>query len=113
MYRSGIRFLTFTCEPVKWLPYLMKQFLATGGQLKRQHIQNFEQLTNENFDLIINCAGLNGGHIANDKKITAIRGQVMRVNASWQFNVYMDDGPSGYYIIPKYIIYFTFKKNHI
>lgn len=85
---------------------MLKQFLSAGGQLKRQTVKNFEDLANDNYDLIVNCAGLNGGHIAKDSKITAIRGQVMRVNASWQFHVYLDDGSTGYYVIPKYEFFF-------
>lgn len=67
----------------------------------RRRVENFEELASENYDLIINCAGLNGGQIANDRDAIPIRGQVMKVDASWQFHVHIDDGSIGYYIIPK------------
>lgn len=98
--RSGARCLTFTLESSKWLPFLLKKFFATGGQLKRQHIRTLNDLSND-YDIIINCAGLNGGQIVQDSETTPIRGQVVRVAASWQFHAMCDDSSTGNHIIPK------------
>lgn len=78
----------------------MKKFYSAGGQLKRQHITSLNDLSDE-YDLIINCAGINGGQIVNDCETTPIRGQIIRVAASWQFHAMCDDSSMGNHIIPK------------
>lgn len=99
-HRSGARCLTFTLESSRWLPFLYRKFKSAGGQLRRQHINAIDDLLDE-YDLVINCAGLNGGKLANDCETTPIRGQVVRVGASWQFHAMCDDSSTGNHIIPK------------
>lgn len=99
--RKGVQFLTFTCQPVHLLPYLYRRFHEAGGHLSRRKVSHLDELNG--FDVVINCTGLGARHLANDSLVVPVRGQVIRVKASWLFNVFMDDSEDGNYIIPKYV----------
>lgn len=91
--------MSFTCEPTYMLPYLHKIFLNGGGRIRKAKIEHFDELSD--YDLVCNCTGLGAGVLANDHKVVPVRGQVMRVDASHLFNVFMDESDDGNYIIPK------------
>lgn len=98
-YTDGIHFISFCCEPTKFLPYLMKRFLAAGGRFEQRKVQDF----NDGFDdadLIINCAGLGSKKIANDGDSYAVRGQIARVKAPWIKEVVLQMDDDGNYVIP-------------
>lgn len=71
-----------------------------GGQIQRKRIESFDEL--DAFDIVINCAGL-GAQVLDrhDVDLKPIRGQVMRIKASWINEVLIDDSDDGNYIIPK------------
>lgn len=54
-YTAGNHFITFCCEPVKFLPYLMKRFLAAGGRFEKRKVSSLDEFGE--FDLIVNCTG--------------------------------------------------------
>lgn len=99
-FRSGIHFTTFTCEPTFFLPYLYKCIKNAGGHIERKRIESFDEL--KAFDIVVNCTGL-GAQVFDrqDVALKPIRGQVMRINASWINEVLLDDSDDGNYIIPK------------
>lgn len=70
--------MTFTCEPKKFLPFLMDKFLKNGGNLRTMKITDFRDL--EDFDCIVNCTGLNAQELAQDNAVQPVRGQITRVN---------------------------------
>lgn len=74
-------FLTYTCEPVKLLPWLMKRFLQIGGKLRNRKIHTFNELIDDGYDLIINCSGLGAYKLVGDNAVKSIRGQVARVGS--------------------------------
>lgn len=98
-FTGGHHFVTFTCEPVRLLPYLMKRFIKAGGIFEKRKIENFDQL--ENFDLIVNCTGLGSKDLVGDKNVIPIRGQVIRVQAPWVFQTILDESDDGNYVIAK------------
>lgn len=81
----------------------MKRFKSAGGKVFEKRVNSLDDLTQE-YDIIINCTGLNAKVLANDQKVKPIRGQVTRVKASWIFQSTQNDDN---YIIPKYIFYLT------
>lgn len=97
--RKGVQFVTFTCQPKLFLPYLYRRFQQAGGTIYRRKVNCLDEL--KDYDLIINCAGLGACDLANDAEVVPVRGQVIRVKANWLFNVFMDDSDDGNYIIPK------------
>lgn len=98
-FTGGHHFVTFTCEPVRLLPYLMKRFIKAGGIFEKKRIENFDQL--DNFDLIVNCTGLGSQDLAGDENVIPIRGQVIRVQAPWIFQTVLDESDDGNYVIAK------------
>lgn len=100
-FTGGHNFVTFTCEPVRLLPYLMKRFIKAGGIFEKKKIVNFDEL--ENFDLIVNCTGLGSKDLASDEKVIPIRGQVIRVQAPWIFQTILDESDDGHYVIAKFV----------
>lgn len=101
-YKEGVRFVTFTSEPNKFLPFMMKQFIQLGGKCVQRRIDNFENFINQcDYDVVINCTGLGARELLNDNLTHPIRGQVMRVKANWVYEVFSDDSGDGNYIIPK------------
>lgn len=99
-YVFGFTFTTFTFEPSKLLPYLMQRFKAAGGSIQRRLITSLKEEYLNDYDIVINCTGLEAKAVTPDVKMFPIRGQVCRVKALWLNNVITDE-TSGHYIIPK------------
>ncbi|XP_016971196.1 LOW QUALITY PROTEIN: D-aspartate oxidase [Drosophila rhopaloa] len=100
-FTSGLSFVTYTSEPVKLLPYLMKRFLRNGGVVLRRRITDLEAfIADSEFDVIVNCSGLGSRTLLNDDHMYAVRGQVSRVKANWIFSAVLDESDDGNYIIP-------------
>lgn len=78
-YRNGWHFVTYTCEPTRFLPWLTNKFLALGGELKRRTIRDLGELIDDGYEIVINCSGLGARELVNDDTVTAVRGQVSRV----------------------------------
>jgi D-amino-acid oxidase len=96
-YTSGCHFVTFCCQPIKFLPFITKRFLRAGGKLETRKIQSFDDIRDA--DLIINCTGM-GSRELGDERVHPIRGQITRVKALWMNNVFIDESDDGNYIIP-------------
>lgn len=98
-HKHGHEFVTYTIEPVKLLPYLLKEFKQHGGKvILGVKVTDLTKL-GPNYDLVINCTGVWAGKVAKDAKVAPLRGQVMRVRAPWIYRVILDDRDDGNYII--------------
>lgn len=100
-YRNGLQYLTYTCQTTLLLPYLFKRFLNAGGHFVQQRIHSIDSLVNDtqlDYDIIINCTGIEAKYLVNDDMIHPIRGQIARIQAPWVFSVFLDED---HYIIPK------------
>lgn len=100
-FRHGNNFVSFTCEPVKFLPYLMKRFLTANGKVVQKKVKDFAELSH--FDIIVNCSGLGSRELTTDKDVHSIRGQVARVKSPWIFETFLDDSDDGNYVIVKWV----------
>ncbi|MCP9260287.1 D-aspartate oxidase 1 [Dirofilaria immitis] len=72
----AIHFTTYTTEGGKYVSWMKKQLVAKGVRFIQRHINTVRDLFDE-FDIIVNCAGLNGGKVAgdgDDKNMFPIRG---------------------------------------
>lgn len=72
-YRAGNHFITFCCEPTKFLPYLMKRFLNAGGRFEKRKVLSLDEF--DDYSLIVNCSGLGSKEITKDTQMQSIRGQ--------------------------------------
>ena len=77
--------------------YLLKAFKTANGTIRKQKVNNLQELAGE-FLIVVNCAGLKAGSLANDDTLFPIRGQVSRVKAPWVKHFYHTDDDT--YIIP-------------
>jgi hypothetical protein len=46
-HESGLEMLTFTAEPVLFMPWLMERFLGAGGRLVRRRLASLEELSGQ------------------------------------------------------------------
>ncbi|KAH8392094.1 hypothetical protein KR215_000550 [Drosophila sulfurigaster] len=100
-FTSGLSFVTYTSEPIKLLPYLMKRFVRRGGIVQQQRITNLEGfIKDSSYDVIVNCTGLGSRQLLNDEQMYSVRGQVSRVKANWIYSALLDESDDGNYIIP-------------
>lgn len=75
--------MTFACEPSKFLPLVEQNFLKNGGTVVRRKINDFKELAND-FDIIVNCTGLQAKELTGDDSVKPIRGQIARVRYNIQ-----------------------------
>jgi len=60
----------------------MNKFKSRGGLVEERKVQNFKELAGV-YDVILNCTGLGSAELVQDKTLTPIRGQMIRVKAPW------------------------------
>ncbi|KAL3092410.1 hypothetical protein niasHS_007619 [Heterodera schachtii] len=70
-YCYGAHYTTYAAEGRLYVPWLRAQLVAESGQgllhFQRQRIESLEQLIDsDQFTLVVNCAGLEGGRLAGD-----------------------------------------------
>ena len=82
----------------RFLPQLMTQFEARGGEIVCQRINDLEELSD--FDVVVNCSGLGANQLVGDETVQPLRGQVMRVWAPWLRICLLDDEDDGNYVLP-------------
>ncbi|KAH8297897.1 hypothetical protein KR018_000395 [Drosophila ironensis] len=100
-FTSGLSFVTYTSEPAKLLPYLMKRFSRNGGIFLKKRITGLEDfIAHSDYDVIVNCTGLGSRQLLDDKQMYPVRGQVSRIKANWMYSAVLDESDDGNYIIP-------------
>jgi len=98
-HESGLEMVTFTAEPVRFLPWMMNRFLKAGGSIVRKRVESLQELANQ-YEVVVNCSGIGARKLVGDKLVSPLRGQVMRVAAPWLRKVVLDDRDDGNYVIP-------------
>jgi D-amino-acid oxidase len=79
-FTSAFSFGTFVVDQKYYMQYLMAQLRRNEVEIIQKSIANLQDFINESdYDVIINCVGLASSHLAQDSKITPIRGQILRV----------------------------------
>ena len=77
--QAGCEFRIPVVHMERHLVFLTDEFLQLGGILLSQEIQSLDQPNLNEFDAIVNCAGLDAQYLAHDNLIVAVRGQVVSV----------------------------------
>jgi D-aspartate oxidase len=96
-WKYGSFFKTLVTETGLYLPYAAKKFSDAGGQIVNKRVENFSDLYG-NYDVIVNCSGMEARKLCNDRKVVPIRGQVLKVQAPWIKMAYYGDYDT--YIVP-------------
>ena len=73
----GYEFVTYTIEPVKFLPFLLKRFEKLGGRIEvGRKVRDLSEVT---ADVVIVCAGAWAGELVGDRAVAPLRGQVINM----------------------------------
>ncbi|KAK5640368.1 hypothetical protein RI129_011179 [Pyrocoelia pectoralis] len=88
-FPAGVTYVTFACQISKYLPFLQIKFVENGGKIELKKISNLEEL--RGYDIIVNCTGIGATALTVDTKLSPLRGQIIRVNAPWQFSTTLTD----------------------
>ncbi|CAK8688045.1 D-aspartate oxidase-like [Clavelina lepadiformis] len=87
---------TWTCDCGLYLPWLMKRIAEQGGKLVQKCVRSFEEL--QDFDVIVNCAGMGAKKLTNDPLLHPVRGQVFVVKAPWVKALFLTKSA---YVLPR------------
>uniref|UniRef100_A0AC35TH83 DAO domain-containing protein n=1 Tax=Rhabditophanes sp. KR3021 TaxID=114890 RepID=A0AC35TH83_9BILA len=86
-----IHFTSYASEGNIYVPYLKNELLKVGVAFRRQRIEDIDDL-GRHVDVIVNCAGLNGGIVAGDGDIvTPIRGVAIEVETPWHKHFFYEN----------------------
>ncbi|CAO1414644.1 unnamed protein product [Diamesa serratosioi] len=96
-WKFGSFFTTVVTDCELFLPWSAKKFLANGGKIDKRRVESFNELYKD-YDIIINCTGMEAKRLCGDRKLVPIRGQVLKVNAPWVKMAYYADYDT--YIVP-------------
>ncbi|XP_055628020.1 D-aspartate oxidase [Toxorhynchites rutilus septentrionalis] len=96
-WKYGSFFTTLLTECRLFQPWATKKFLLSGGRIITDKISSFQEL-NGQYDVVVNCTGLGAKKLCQDYKLVPIRGQVIKVKASWVKTAFYADYDT--YIIP-------------
>lgn len=93
-----------TANMAKYLPWLHQSCLDAGVTFRNEQVNQLEDLF-EDFDIVVNCAGLASGTLTEDEKLYPVKGQYvtleLRDGAPTHY-VGDDQNPAGMaYIIPR------------
>ncbi|KAL3867828.1 hypothetical protein ACJMK2_040674 [Sinanodonta woodiana] len=80
--KSGFFYTTVMIEVKNYLPWLMKRFKDRGGRVLQKRLSSLMELSGQ-YDIVVNCSGVEAQHLVNDPSIYPVRGQIIRVKAPW------------------------------
>lgn len=101
-YGAGYRFTTFVIETTIYLPWLMRQVEAAGGELTTRAYASLDEAVAD-CPSVVDCTGLGARELVPDPSVYAVRGQVVRVKNPGLSRVWIDEhsGDGITYIVPR------------
>ncbi len=101
-YADGFVFTAPVIDTSIHLDYLMRTFLAQGGQIEQRTITDLAEAFAQS-EVVVNCSGLGARQLAGDQDLYAARGQVVRIKHNGFRRVLLDEeGPNQLaYIVPR------------
>ncbi|MDA9719631.1 FAD-binding oxidoreductase, partial [bacterium] len=83
-----------------YLKWLMDRFQKLGGLIEKIEVNDFSKLPSE-FNVIVNCTGLNSGKLFSDPEVYPVRGQIIRIKPIID-EMHLDQQvPTLAYIVPR------------
>ena len=71
----GYRCTTILASPLRFMPYLTKQFISKGGKFEKRKLVTLEKLVGR-YDVVVNCTGFGARELLGDSKLYSSRGQI-------------------------------------
>ncbi|XP_063984731.1 D-aspartate oxidase [Diachasmimorpha longicaudata] len=96
-WKYGVYFTTIITQCKWYLPWAKRQLEQTGTKFYKRKLYNLNELIDD-YDVIMNCAGLGAGELCGDRRMIPLRGQVLKVKAPWLKTFFY--GNLDTYIIP-------------
>jgi D-amino-acid oxidase len=94
-YHHGLRFSVPLAEMPRYLPWLLEQFQASGGQLEHRRLGSLGELAGT-APVLVNCTGLGARTLVGDLSVIPVRGQIVRVtNPGVWLSVRDEEHPGG------------------
>ncbi len=75
--RYALRYLSMVIEPAIFLPKLIQEFHAAGGEVRSREIMEVGELQTLSEPVIFNCTGIGAKQLFGDEQLTPIRGQIV------------------------------------
>ena len=99
-YVECFSFTTQIIEMPIYLKWLMDRFQKLGGLVEKIEVEDFSKLPSE-YNIIVNCTGLNSGKLFSDPDVYPVRGQIIRVKPIID-EMHLDQQvPTLAYIVPR------------
>jgi D-amino-acid oxidase len=89
LYRDGFLFEVPFIDSSLHMPWLVERFKKFGGKIRKAAVQDFEEIDSE-VGVIVNCAGIGAGKLANDKSLYPVKGQSVRIKGTSDGGYYLD-----------------------
>ena len=102
-YTLGYRYQVPIIETPIYMPYLVRRFLAAGGEIQQALVSDLGRFTGAE-RLVVNCTGAWAGKLTGDSRVFPIRGQILRLPPQPQISrgFHCHGGPLGFtYIFPR------------
>uniref|UniRef100_A0AAG5D4W0 FAD dependent oxidoreductase domain-containing protein n=1 Tax=Anopheles atroparvus TaxID=41427 RepID=A0AAG5D4W0_ANOAO len=96
-WKYGSFFTTILTECRRFQPWVTERFLENGGRIVTESLNSLQELQGK-YDVVVNCTGLGAKRLCNDEKLVPIRGQIIKVRASWVKTFFYADFDT--YVIP-------------
>ncbi|XP_015118253.1 D-aspartate oxidase [Diachasma alloeum] len=96
-WKYGAYFTTLITQCKWYIPWARRQLEQTGTKFYKRKLYNVNELIDD-YDVIINCAGLGATELSGDRRMVPMRGQVLKVKAPWLKTFFY--GELDTYIIP-------------
>ena len=99
----GYRAVVPAIDTPTYMPYLLRQFTASGGQIVQREVTDLAELTAQ-FGLVVNCTGVWAAELVDDTAVTPIRGQIIRASKPAGLPdeiVHLDAEVYSTYIVPR------------
>ncbi|XP_005091250.1 D-aspartate oxidase isoform X2 [Aplysia californica] len=96
-YTYAYAFTTIIVQTPKFLDWLMKKFVASGGKVQERTVKSLKELSSS-FDIVVNCCGPRAQELLDDKSCFPIKGHIVMVRAPWQKQFFYGEGDI--YLIP-------------
>ncbi|KAL3873312.1 hypothetical protein ACJMK2_036446 [Sinanodonta woodiana] len=80
--KYGFFYTTVMIEVRRYLPWLMKRFKERGGKVQQRKLSSLTELSGQ-YEIVVNCPGVQARQLVGDKSVESVRGQIIRVRAPW------------------------------